>query len=91
MRHLSVIVPVVRRRWRRLVVIIMMIVPIVIPMVLLLRSLLLDHGGVAPIEDQHSRAGQKKSCEWLGLLHLHLPRVLLPSVLGEMPNPAHSN
>jgi hypothetical protein len=33
------------------------IVMMVIPMILL-RSLLLDHGGMAPIEDQHSRAGQ---------------------------------
>jgi hypothetical protein len=46
------------RRWRRLlVVIVMMIVPMV-----LLRSLPLDHSGTAPGKDQHSRAGQKKSC-----------------------------
>jgi hypothetical protein len=48
-----VIVPMVRRR-RRLVVIVAMVIPMV-----RLRSLLLDHGGMAPGKDQRSHAGQK--------------------------------
>jgi hypothetical protein len=66
-----VVIVVVIRRWRRLVVIVVMIIiAVIIPMILLLRSLLLDHRGVASIEDQHSRAGQKKSCQGLGSGHL---------------------
>jgi hypothetical protein len=51
-----VVVVVVRRR---LVVVVVMIVV----MVLLWAGLLdrLNHGGMAPIEDQHCGAGQKKS------------------------------
>jgi hypothetical protein len=48
------IVPMIRRRRRRLVVIVMMIIPLI-----LLRSLLLDYGGMAPVQDQSSRADQK--------------------------------
>ena len=56
---LPVIVAMVRRRRRRLALVVVMIVPVgIIPMILL-RSLLLDHSGMAPSKDQHSCGGQK--------------------------------
>jgi len=55
------VVAVVRRRWRRrLVSIVMVIGSVIVPMILL-RSLLLHDGSVAPADSQHG-GGQKNSC-----------------------------
>jgi hypothetical protein len=51
------IVPMIRR-WRRLLVMIIVVVALTIIPMILLRSLFLDHGGMAPSKDQRSHAGQ---------------------------------
>jgi hypothetical protein len=76
-------VAIVVVRGRRLVAIVVMVILMIVAVVLLLSRLRrgLNHGGAAPGKNQHSRAGQKKSCEWLGASHRHLPRFAAISLL----------